>query len=84
MIDKNSAIGTFPQIMVRALVIMIVKDVMSDHTPHFYSLLTSFKTRYHNGKTYSRPIDFSLYENPSEYMIWRLPKYEVRLAKWRF
>ena len=33
MIDKNSAIGIFPQIIVRALVIMMVRDDKLDHTP---------------------------------------------------
>ena len=33
IIDKNSAIGNFPQIMARAVVIMMVRDVMLDHTP---------------------------------------------------
>ena len=33
MMDKNLAIGIFPQIMVRALVIMMVRDDMLDHTP---------------------------------------------------
>ena len=33
MIDKNSAIGIFPQMMVRARVIMMVRDYMLDHIP---------------------------------------------------
>ena len=33
MIDKNSAIGILPQMMVRARVIMMVRDDMLDHTP---------------------------------------------------
>ena len=43
MIDKNLAIGVFPQIMVRALVIMVVKDDMLDHIP---SLLESMVLLY--------------------------------------
>ena len=33
MIDKNSAIGIFPEIMVRALLIMMVRDDMLHHAP---------------------------------------------------
>ena len=33
MMDKNSTIGIFSQIMVRALVIMMVRNDMLDHTP---------------------------------------------------
>ena len=33
MINNNSAIGIFPQIMGRALVIMMVRDYMLDRTP---------------------------------------------------
>ena len=33
MIDKNSAIGIFSQIMVGALIFMMVRDDMIDHTP---------------------------------------------------
>ena len=33
MIYNNSAIGIFPQIMASALVIMMVRDDMLDHTP---------------------------------------------------
>ena len=40
--NNNSAIGIFPQIMVRALVIMMVRDDMLDHTPPLYSLWSSF------------------------------------------
>ena len=43
MIDKNLAIGIFPQIMVRPLVIMMARDDILDHTPPLYSLLASFK-----------------------------------------
>ena len=33
MIDKDLDIGIFPEIMVRALVIMMVGNYMLDHTP---------------------------------------------------
>ena len=33
IINNNSAIRIFPQIMVRALIIMMVRDEMLDHTP---------------------------------------------------
>ena len=50
MIVKNSAIGIFPKIMVRALLIMMVRDDMIDHTPPFYSLWSSFN------RTEPRPV----------------------------
>ena len=43
MIDKNSAIGFFPQIMVTVRVILMVRDDMLDHTLPFYRLWPSSK-----------------------------------------
>ena len=43
MFDKTLGIGIFPQILVWALVIMMVRDDMLDHTPPLNSLRPSFK-----------------------------------------